>query len=91
MADTLKVSKGNSRTKSPRDVDFDTEVEALGGVWGELAIHENGITPADLKEIDGVNGALPSKFKGLATAAMNPMAFALSHEEVVVGCADGSI
>lgn len=34
---------------------------------------------------------LPPDFKGLATPGMNPMSMALSHEEVVVGCGDGTI
>ncbi|KAG8810423.1 hypothetical protein FRC19_004555 [Serendipita sp. 401] len=44
-----------------------------------------------LRTVEGVSGELPAKFHGLATPAMNPMSFALNHEEVVVGCADGTI
>lgn len=74
-------------------VDFDTTVDALGGVWAELAsfdpLDPNAVLA--LKSVEGVSGDLPAKFRGLATPAMNPMSFALSHEEVVVGCADGTI
>jgi len=41
--------------------------------------------------IRGLLGTLPSKFTGLATPEKNPMSMQLSHEEVVVGCADGTI
>ncbi|KAF9234238.1 hypothetical protein BU15DRAFT_65904 [Melanogaster broomeanus] len=39
----------------------------------------------------GLLGALPNKFTGLATPEKNPMSDELQHEEVVVGCADGTI
>ena len=41
--------------------------------------------------VKGVLGQLPKKFEGLATPEKNPMSMQLSHEEVVVGCADGTI
>ena len=78
--------EGVQKNKTKFPVDFDTHVDALTGVWGALAIYEDG--PLN---VEGVSGALPAKFKGLATPAMNPMSFALSHEDVVVGCADGTI
>jgi hypothetical protein len=77
--------KKKNRIKFP--VDFETHVDALTGVWGALATCEEGAPP----NVEGVSGAFPAKFKGLATPTMNPMSFALSHEDVVVGCADGSI
>ncbi|KAJ7097593.1 hypothetical protein C8R44DRAFT_367862 [Mycena epipterygia] len=70
------------RTATP--VDFDLAATPLGGVWGALALPPYGDTK-------GLKSALPPKFTGLATPEKNPMSMALSHEEVVVGCADGSI
>ncbi|KAG8924803.1 hypothetical protein FRC02_010191, partial [Tulasnella sp. 418] len=59
------------------------EITSLGGAWAEYA---DGI-PEDPIEVIPV----PADFKGLATPGMNPMSMALSHEEVVIGCADGTI
>jgi pyrimidine and pyridine-specific 5'-nucleotidase len=74
-------------------VDYNTALDALNGVWGALAVPDDQAPDAftALSQVEGVSGPLPSKFKGLATPAMNPMSFALSHEEVVVGCSDGTI
>lgn len=81
--------------EEPRDekpVDFSTSINALTGAWSALAIpDENGISPTAQFAQMGLLGSLPNKFAGLATPGMNPMAMALSHEEVVVGCADGTI
>lgn len=65
-------------------VDIDLAATPLAGIWGSLALPPYGDTR-------GLKGALPPKFAGLATPEKNPMSMALSHEEVVVGCADGSI
>jgi pyrimidine and pyridine-specific 5'-nucleotidase len=62
-------------------VDFEESITAVTGEWEALAEGEGDEGRADL----------PANFKGLATPGMNPMAMALSHEEVVVGCADGTI
>ncbi|KAK7052123.1 WD-repeats-region domain-containing protein [Favolaschia claudopus] len=70
------------RTVTP--VEIDLAATPLGGVWGSLAVPPYGDTR-------GLKGSLPTKFTGLATPEKNPMSMALSHEEVVVGCADGSI
>ncbi|KAJ7040958.1 hypothetical protein C8F04DRAFT_947835 [Mycena alexandri] len=70
------------RTGTP--VEFDLAATPLVGVWGALALPPYGDTR-------GLKSALPPKFTGLATPEKNPMSMALSHEEVVVGCADGSI
>ncbi|KAJ8082679.1 hypothetical protein PM082_008535 [Marasmius tenuissimus] len=67
-------------------VDIDTNVTAVSGAWAALA--ESVDTHAQVK---GLIGPLPSKFQGLATPEKNPMSMQLSHEEVVVGCADGTI
>jgi pyrimidine and pyridine-specific 5'-nucleotidase len=70
-------------------VEMDTKIIPLSGAWAALA-HVNGgsINPGSMK---GLLGTLPNKFMGLATPEKNPMSMQLSHEEVVVGCADGTI
>ena len=76
------------RTPSPSSgVDFDKEILPLTGAWAALAEGDN-VTSAGVK---GLLGQLPAKFQGLATPEKNPMSMQLSHEEVVVGCADGTI
>ncbi|KAJ6498518.1 hypothetical protein C8R47DRAFT_971816, partial [Mycena vitilis] len=70
------------RTATP--VDIDLAATPMGGVWGALAVPPYGDTR-------GLKSSFPPKFTGLATPEKNPMSMALSHEEVVVGCADGSI
>lgn len=68
-------------------VDIDTDIVPLGGAWGALADASLGSTIG----LKGLLGLLPPKFAGLATPEKNPMSMQLSHEEVVVGCADGTI
>jgi pyrimidine and pyridine-specific 5'-nucleotidase len=70
-------------------VDTDANIIPLSGTWAALA-HVSG-NSANTASIKGLLGALPSKFTGLATPEKNPMSMQLSHEEVVVGCADGTI
>ncbi|KIJ49092.1 hypothetical protein M422DRAFT_74705 [Sphaerobolus stellatus SS14] len=71
-------------------VDYSTSVIEISGAWAALATpDESG--ESNFSEVDGLLGTLSSKFAGMATPGMNPMAMALSHEEVVVGCADGTI
>ncbi|KAI0777628.1 hypothetical protein BD413DRAFT_184487 [Trametes elegans] len=74
------------RTPSP-GVDLDTNILPVTGAWGALA-HADSVSAVGVK---GVKGHLPAKFQGLATPEKNPMSMQLSHEEVVVGCADGTI
>ncbi|KAH9849420.1 hypothetical protein C2E23DRAFT_888359 [Lenzites betulinus] len=74
------------RTPSP-GVDYDTDILPVAGAWAALA-HEDNTSAVGVK---GLLGQLPSKFNGLATPEKNPMSMQLSHEEVVVGCADGTI
>ncbi|KAI0674245.1 hypothetical protein C8Q78DRAFT_1184312 [Trametes maxima] len=74
------------RTPSP-GVDYDTDILPVTGAWGALA-HGDNVASAGVK---GLLGQLPAKFQGLATPEKNPMSMQLSHEEVVVGCADGTI
>ncbi|KAF9479123.1 hypothetical protein BDN70DRAFT_879098 [Pholiota conissans] len=68
-------------------VDIDTDVVPLSGAWGALADVALGSTTG----AKGLLGQLPPKFAGLATPEKNPMSMQLSHEEVVIGCADGTI
>ncbi|KAF8629484.1 hypothetical protein AX15_003417 [Amanita polypyramis BW_CC] len=66
----------------------DTNVTPLAGAWSALT------SPASddgARRTKGLLGALPTKFQGLAMPEKNPMSMQLSHEEVVVGCADGTI
>jgi pyrimidine and pyridine-specific 5'-nucleotidase len=65
-------------------VDLDTEIHALQGVWAALAHGAEN-------DVKGLLGKLPSNYQGLATPEKNPMSMQLTHEEVVVGCADGTI
>ena len=68
-------------------VDCETRIEALSGAWAALAEGDNAASAG----VKGLRGKLPAKFQGLATPEKNPMSMQLSHEEVVVGCADGTI
>ncbi|KAF7419289.1 hypothetical protein PC9H_001876 [Pleurotus ostreatus] len=77
--------RSDSHASSP-SVDIDTDVTPLTGAWAALA-GEVGASGG----IQGLLGPLPNKFSGLATPEKNPMSMQLSHEEVVVGCADGTI
>ena len=68
-------------------IDCDTNIEPLTGAWAALA----DVDSTSAVGIKGLRGKLPNKFQGLATPEKNPMSMQLSHEEVVVGCADGTI
>ena len=74
------------RIPSP-GVDFNTDILPFRGAWAALAEGDN-VASAGVK---GLSGPLPVKFQGLATPEKNPMSMQMSHEEVVVGCADGTI
>jgi pyrimidine and pyridine-specific 5'-nucleotidase len=78
--------QSSERNKSP-SVEIDSDITTLTGAWEALSeadtISGSGVA--------GLLGRLPNKFQGLATPEKNPMSMQLSHEEVVVGCADGSI
>lgn len=71
----------------PVDIQTQTDIRPLAGAWAALAAVD-GVSGAGVK---GLLGQLPPKFQGLATPEKNPMSMQLSHEEVVVGCADGTI
>lgn len=82
------VSDNLKRSSSPASVvDIDANIIPLGGAWAALAQAGGG----DLTKVKGLLGTSPSKFAGLAVPEKNPMSMQLSHEEVVVGCADGTI
>lgn len=86
--DKFTLDHLNRSLSSPEPgVDVDTNIIPLSGAWAALA-HVGSVSTASIK---GLLGALPSKFTGLATPEKNPMSMQLSHEEVVVGCADGTI
>ncbi|TFK44441.1 hypothetical protein BDQ12DRAFT_593867 [Crucibulum laeve] len=74
------------RSSAP-SVDIDTNITALTGAWAALA-NVDGVSGINTK---GLLGQLPAKFQGLATPEKNPMSMQLTHEEVVIGCADGTI
>jgi pyrimidine and pyridine-specific 5'-nucleotidase len=78
---------GKSESTSSEDIDYETNILPLTGAWAAVA-EVDGPAAAGVK---GVLGKLPAKFQGLATPEKNPMSMQLSHEEVVVGCADGTI
>ncbi|KAG5221037.1 F-box/WD repeat-containing protein [Salix suchowensis] len=84
--DSDNGSSDEEPTVSQKRVDIDTDVTPLTGAWAALA-GEVGASGG----IQGLLGPLPNKFSGLATPEKNPMSMQLSHEEVVVGCADGTI
>ena len=74
-------------TNSSPKVDTNTHIVPLSGAWGALA----DIPTSGRNGVKGLLGQLPPKFAGLAMPEKNPMSMQLSHEEVVVGCADGTI
>jgi len=78
-----------SRKPSPtgHNVDLSEDVIPLQGVWAALS---EGLSDS-AANVKGLLGGLPKKFEGLATPEKNPMSMQLTHEEVVVGCADGTI
>lgn len=74
--------------KTP-SVDIDTNITPLTGAWSAVA--GGGSEGMSINTTKGILGQIPAKFAGLATPEKNPMSMQLSHEEVVVGCADGTI
>jgi pyrimidine and pyridine-specific 5'-nucleotidase len=69
-------------------VDMDTSVTEMTGIFSALSTAQGASGPGAAK---GLIGPLPNKFTGLAVPEKNPMSMQISHEEVVVGCADGTI
>jgi pyrimidine and pyridine-specific 5'-nucleotidase len=80
------ITQTFSALPSSSKVDINTHIVPLSGAWGALSD-----VPSSSGTVKGLLGALPPKFAGLATPEKNPMSMQLSHEEVVVGCADGTI
>jgi pyrimidine and pyridine-specific 5'-nucleotidase len=74
------------RGSNPVSVDLETDIATISGAWNVIADD-----PSGAYDMKGLYGSLPAKFAGLATPEKNPMSMQLSHEEVVVGCADGTI
>ncbi|KAH7100036.1 hypothetical protein BKA62DRAFT_673090 [Auriculariales sp. MPI-PUGE-AT-0066] len=79
-------SVASSAPSGDSEVDRDTAITTLSGAWAALA---EEIAPGTV--VPGLKGAVPPAFKGFATPEKNPMSMQLSHEEVVVGCGDGTI
>jgi len=84
--DFIIAQTPSSEPLSSSKVDINTLIVPLSGAWGALSD-----VPSSSGTVKGLLGVLPSKFAGLATPEKNPMSMQLSHEEVVVGCADGTI
>ena len=85
------VDSPRASTISENPVDFSTSITPLSGVWAALAQGNSSLLSGTECKVKGVSGKLPAKFQGLASPGMNPMSMQLTHEEVVVGCADGTI
>lgn len=85
--DDQEQQPAERNTGSSASVDVDRDITTLTGVWEALATAD-AVSGAGVK---GLLGKLTPKFQGLATPEKNPMSMQLSHEEVVVGCADGTI
>jgi len=83
--DDLKAILLPSSSPVESNVELSSDFAEVTGSWSALAGPD---IPANVK---GILGDLPKKFTGLATPEKNPMSMQLSHEEVVVGCADGTI
>ncbi|KAJ3782993.1 hypothetical protein GGU10DRAFT_296925, partial [Lentinula aff. detonsa] len=77
------TSTGEKKYVPYSGVDIDTDCVPVSGAWAALA--DVGGT------VKGLIGSLPLKFAGLAMPEKNPMSMQMSHEEVVVGCADGTM
>ncbi|KAJ3823325.1 hypothetical protein F5880DRAFT_1623806 [Lentinula raphanica] len=90
-----KLTAGGERFIPYSGVDIDTNCVPVTGAWAALADGESMSAdsghPGGGGRIKGLIGSLPSKFAGLAMPEKNPMSMQMSHEEVVVGCADGTI
>lgn len=84
---TDEVADKSKKHHLGHGVDLDEDIIPLQGVWASLS---EGV-PESVANVKGLLGGLPKKFEGLATPEKNPMSMQLSHEEVVVGCADGTI
>lgn len=80
------ADRANPLLSSPTpSVNIDANIMPLSGAWAALA---HAMSDRGVK---GLLGPLPPKFGGLAVPEKNPMSMQLTHEEVVVGCADGTI
>ncbi|KAJ3739046.1 hypothetical protein DFH05DRAFT_1407840 [Lentinula detonsa] len=82
------TSTGEKKYVPYSGVDIDTDCVPVSGAWAALADLGGGLNG---KTVRGLIGSLPLKFAGLAMPEKNPMSMQMSHEEVVVGCADGTM
>ncbi len=82
-----EYSSSSSRLSPGLSVDVDNSIVPLTGAWSAMADTDTVSAPG----VKGFLGKVPAKFQGLATPEKNPMSMQLSHEEVVVGCADRTI
>ena len=92
--DDLDFITATPSTNPSSKVDTNTHIVPLSGAWGALSDFPpppQSSSGTTTKKVKGLLGPLPPKFAGLATSEKNPMSMQLSHEEVVVGCADGTI
>ena len=85
--DEDKEDDESSQCNGSPSVEIDKDITTVTGAWEALSEADT----VSGSGIEGLLGRLPTKFQGLATPEKNPMSMQLSHEEVVVGCADGSI
>ena len=85
--DDVSCASDSGRSDAPSELEYETSILPLTGAWSAVA-EADEVSVAGVK---GLRGKLPVKFHGLATPEKNPMSMQLSHEEVVVGCADGTI
>lgn len=85
--DELSCASDSGRSDATSELEYETNILPLTGAWAAMA-ETDEVAAAGVK---GLRGKLPTKFNGLATPEKNPMSMQLSHEEVVVGCADGTI
>lgn len=88
-SESLEDIQSKSREHTPT-AGINSHVTPLTGVWEALS-DTACIVDANSGNLRGLLGKLPKNFAGLATPEKNPMSMQLTHEEVVVGCADGSI
>ena len=86
--DTHSEGSDGGKSESSPSFNFnEINILPLTGAWAALAETDHAATAG----VKGLLGTIPAKFQGLATPEKNPMSMQLSHEEVVVGCADGTI
>jgi len=81
---TSPAETPTEETPEPPMSMFDADARGISEIKGAWSALAHGLGDLDAS-------GLPKGFKGLATPELNPMALALNHEKIVVGCADGTI